>query len=76
MAGYARHLRTAIMIPCLREMMRKRNATINDLAEASGVSRDTIITLRGQGACRRHLGMYVLEALNTKQFTRANQGAR
>jgi len=59
-----------VLLPCLTEKMRMAGATLVTLAEASGVSENTISNARKGGRVRPAIAGYIYEALNTRKFKR------
>ena len=58
-----------VLLPCLKAKMEACNATIDMLAEASGLSRGCVINARDGKGVYRNNALCIMETLNTRSFT-------
>ena len=63
-------------IPCLSFLMRSVGATNESLGIAAGVDRYTVNRARNFKRVRKDLGLAMLQAVKTRKFQRAKQGAK
>lgn len=69
-------MRTKTSIPDLGQRIRSARATTISLAQAAGCAPDTVMRMRRGEAVTPAIAEAVLQALGTRRFERAPQGAK